>query len=121
MTHFDNAITAALAAVGNAAARPATYTRDGVDVAITAIAGSTASEAVDDTGAVTAGRVRDWLTQAAPLTALGMGTPERGDTFTVAGEVYLVTQRGDECWRYIDPAKVWLRVHTRSTSQTVVQ
>ena len=101
------------------ASRPVTYQR-GIDtVPLNATIGRTLFELTGDEGIVERIESRDFLIPASELVLAGQTTlPERGDQIVetdVGGTfIYEVMTPGDEPrWRYSDPYRKTLRVHTK--------
>lgn len=104
------------------ASRPVTYQR-GIDSAsLNATIGRTEFELTGDDGIIVRIESRDFLFPAADLVLAGETVlPERGDQIheTDAGGTftYEVMAPGDEPpWRYSDPYRKLLRVHTKLVS-----
>ena len=99
--------------------RPVTYRRGPDAVEVPATVAATRFEVDDGTGMVLEAEVRDYLIAAADLVLSGERTlPERGDEIveTRAGEafVYEVMDLGPERhYRFSDPDRTTLRIHTR--------
>ena len=99
--------------------RMVTYQRGSDAVEVPATIGQTVFELNDRAGAVLRTESRDYLILAEDLVLSGIAvTPRRGDriresTGTVT-QVYEVLAPGDEpCWRYSDPYRQTLRIHTK--------
>lgn len=99
--------------------RPVTYARGAVSVELNATPGQTEFEHVDEQGVVQRIVSRDFLIRVADLKLDGAETlPESGDQVreTVAGVLYVhevLAQSGQPPWRYSDPFRQVLRVHTK--------
>jgi hypothetical protein len=103
--------------------REVVYQRDQQTLTVPATIGRTVFETVDQYGVVVRSESRDFLISASDL-ALGgvMVVPERGDRIRESqGEdtfVYEVLAPGQEpCWRYSDPYRQTLRIHTAQVGQ----
>ena len=101
------------------ASRMITYRR-GVDSAeVQATVGRTVFETDDGSGVIVTSEVRDYLIQTADLVLAWLQIePAKGDRIEeVEGTVtyiYEVASVGSEpCWRYSDPYRKLLRIHTR--------
>jgi hypothetical protein len=91
------------------------YQRGSESIQLSASVGRTVFETHDEAGSVLRTESRDYLILAGDLT---LGLPKPGDRIREAqGQqvlVYEVTQFGSEpCWRYSDPYRQTLRVHTK--------
>jgi hypothetical protein len=95
------------------------YFRDVEQVPIQATIGKTEFEIDDGSGIVERFQSRDYLIQAADLVLGGSETlPEPGDriqeTQGAQNFAYEVMAPGDQpCWRYSDPFRKLLRIHTK--------
>lgn len=96
-----------------------TYRRGGHAVEVTAVIGSTVREAGDSEGFVVRSETRDYLIATADLVIDGVETlPERGDEIVeTVGETEIIYEvlpvHGQELWRYSDPFRRTLRIHTQ--------
>lgn len=99
----------------------ATYRVASLELSVTAVPGSTKSETSDSVGFTVAGRVHDWLVEAAELVEDSeQFEPEPGHTLTVTSSEgtdhtfeVLPPAEGMECWRWhIRDAGV-MRIHTK--------
>jgi hypothetical protein len=97
------------------AGQAVTYSRGAASVAWTATLGKTEFQRINSAGVVTTFTSRDFLGLAADLILDGQpATPRAGDRITEDGEVYEVMDLGGEQpWRWSDPYKVRLRIHTK--------
>lgn len=102
------------------AAAPVTYWRGGVDQGVSCPLsvtwGETRSPVIDDSGAELQLRIRDALFDAADLVLDGCPTtPQEGDkiveTDGTVSELLRIEKEG--LWRWSDPYKTRLRVHTQ--------
>ena len=106
------------------ASRPVTYQRGRRSVAVAATVGRTVFELDDGTGAVLKVESRDYLILAADLVLDGQRVlPAKGDRISESQDgqtfVYEVVSVGDEpCWRYSDPYRKTLRVHSTQVETT---
>ena len=97
-----------------------TYKRGGATVSVQATKGQTQFEQ-DDQGAMLRWESVDWLIDTADLILSGaVTTPQRGDviaeTIGAATVTYEVLGDGNEpCFRYSDPHRKKLRIHTKET------
>lgn len=98
------------------------YERDGDSLPLPATIGRTEFEIEDTTGVLEKVVIRDFLIAAADLVFAGSTTlPERGDLVreTVGSEVHVhevVGPGGEPAWRYADPYRNTLRIHTKHVS-----
>ncbi|KAA1258152.1 hypothetical protein LF1_06670 [Rubripirellula obstinata] len=101
------------------ASRMVTYQRDEVSVDLPATIGKSEYEQDDGEGVITRAQVRDFLINTKDLLASPIGTwPRRGDRILETdGDttfVYELMSIGSEPpWRYSDPFRVKLRIHTK--------
>ncbi|MEL6499736.1 MAG: hypothetical protein AAFZ67_11580 [Planctomycetota bacterium] len=99
--------------------RTAIYRRDDDGVDVTATVGSTAFERADEYGVVHRIESRDFLIAAADLVLGGTTVlPKPGDRITEAGstslhEYEVMAPGGEPAWRYSDPQRLTLRIHTK--------
>lgn len=101
------------------ASRPVVYQRDEVSVELPATIGKSEYEQDDGEGIITRAQVRDFLINTKDLLQSSIGTwPRRGDRILeIDGDttfVYELMSIGNEPpWRYSDPFRVKLRIHTK--------
>ncbi|MBB3205448.1 hypothetical protein FHS27_001248 [Rhodopirellula rubra] len=101
------------------ASRIVTYQRDDLSVELPATIGKSEYEQDDGEGVITRAQVRDFLINTKDLLASPIGTwPRRGDRILeTEGDttfVYELMSIGNEPpWRYSDPFRVKLRIHTK--------
>ena len=101
------------------ASRMVTYQRDEVSVDLPATIGKSEYEQDNGEGVITRAQVRDFLINTKDLLASPIGTwPRRGDRILETdGDttfVYELMSIGNEPpWRYSDPFRVKLRIHTK--------
>jgi len=102
------------------ASQDITYLRGMEQVTLAATVGKTTYDLVDaDTGAVQQVEARDYLFQAAELILAGSVTlPQPGDLIheTVGDAIHVyqvLAPEGQTVWRYDDPHRIRLRVHTK--------
>lgn len=106
------------------ATSPVVYGRGAETVTVNAIIGRTEFDAADEYGITIRTESRDYLILAADLILDGsVVLPERGDTITETdGDftlVYEVLPIGNQPhWRYSDPFRKRLRIHTKLLSRT---
>ena len=101
------------------ASRSIVYQRDDVTAELTATIGVSRYEQDDGEGIVTRAQVRDYLIDTQSLIQSPIGTlPRRGDRIieqdgntTYIFEVMSIG--GEPPWRYSDPFRVKLRIHTK--------
>ena len=96
--------------------RTVTYSRGETSAEVLVTVGRTIFDVTDASGFVQQCQSRDFLVAVEDLAAFGV--PERGDRIAeTQGErtfVYEVMAPGKEdCWRFSDPYRVTLRVHTK--------
>jgi len=108
------------------ASRLVTYQRDELSVELSATIGKSEYEQDDGEGIITRAQVRDFLINTKDLLSSVIGTwPRRGDRIIETdGEitfVYELMSIGNEPpWRYSDPFRIKLRIHTKLVSQESV-
>jgi hypothetical protein len=91
--------------------RTVTYRRGASSSLVAATVGKTVFDLDDGGGAVLRVESRDYLILAADLS---QGTPQAGDRIVDQGVVYEVANFGSEpAWRYSDPYRRTLRIHTK--------
>ena len=104
------------------ATRLVTYKRGAETIVVSATIGRTVFEIDDGVGVSTQYEARDFLILAQELVLGGERTlPQRGDRIqeTVGDQTieYEVLAPGKEpCWRYSDPFRKTLRIHTKQVS-----
>ena len=95
------------------------YQRDEVSVELPATIGKSEYEKDDGEGIITRAQVRDFLINTKDLLQSAIGTwPRRGDRILEAVDdttfIYELMSIGNEPpWRYSDPFRVKLRIHTK--------
>ena len=100
---------------------PVVYSRGAASVTVSATVGRTVFEAEDDSGSITRVTVRDFILTAADLVLDGSAAePQAGDEIreTVGSTVFVhevMPVPGEGVWRWSDPHRVALRVHTKQT------
>ncbi|MCR4415293.1 MAG: hypothetical protein NUV77_23015 [Thermoguttaceae bacterium] len=103
------------------ATRVVVYQRGDSSVSLPATVGRTTFEVQGELGVVERTESRDFLVRAGDLVLDGAATlPQRGDRVREAAgdkvQVYEVMAPGQEpCWRYSDPYRKTLRIHTKQT------
>ena len=101
------------------ASRTVVYQRDDLSVELSATIGKSEYEQDDGEGIVTRAQVRDFLINTKDLLESAIGTwPRRGDQILETDGnttfVYELMSIGNEPpWRYSDPFRVKLRIHTK--------
>lgn len=106
-------------ALTNNASRQVTYARGADQAAVQAAVGRTEFELDNGTGIIQRFESRDYLVKTADLVLGGAAAlPEPGDriTETVGSTTYtyeVVAPVGQPCWRYADPYRTLLRIHTK--------
>ncbi len=101
------------------ASRPIVYQREDVTAELTATIGVSRYEQDDGKGIVTRAQVRDYLIDTQSLIQSPIGTlPRRGDRITEqdGNTTYvfeIMSIGGEPPWRYSDPFRVKLRIHTK--------
>jgi hypothetical protein len=122
-TPLDTAVLAGMQAALAAAGRPVTIRRGASASVARACAGAIRGQALTEDGRVIEFESRDYLMPAASYAFDAVAVePQRGDR--VEEPIGLVTQvyevappgPGDNCFRYMDPQRQWLRVHTKHVS-----
>jgi len=101
------------------ASRPVVYRRGELGVELSAVIGRSTYQQDNGEGLVTRSQVRDYLidTQSLMLSIIG-GLPKRGDRIIeIDGEQTFVFEvmslGGDPPWRFSDPFRLKLRIHTK--------
>jgi len=99
------------------ASRLVTYQRKaGGSITVNACLGSSQFEAENSQGLIERYESRDFLVKASELVMDGETfLPQHGDRIVdgQAGMTYEVLEAGGECWRYSDPHRISLRIHTK--------
>ena len=101
------------------ATRDVTYRRGMESVVVKATIGRTVFEQDDGAGVIVRTQVRDYLIDTADLVLAGQQTlPEKGDRIeeTDAGQQFVhevLPLGGEQHWRYSDPYRRALRIHTK--------
>ncbi|TWU39325.1 hypothetical protein [Novipirellula artificiosorum] len=100
------------------ASREVIYRRGELGVELQATIGNSAYQQDDGEGAITRCQVRDYLINTTDLLLSAIGTlPRRGDRIVEEGEPSVVFEvmslGGDPPWRYSDPYRLKLRIHTK--------
>ena len=104
-------------------AKAVVYCRGQAEAEVLATVGRTTFAVESSTGVVERFESRDFIITAADLVLSGAAvTPERGDRIreTAGGEtlVYEVVGPGQEpCWRWSDPYRLAVRVHTKQVGE----
>ncbi len=99
--------------------RTVTYLRGGDSVAVAATIGRTEFEQVDEYGVIHRMQSRDYLISAADLVLAGVPEqPSAGDRIreTAGEQIFLyevMAPGGEPPWRYSDPYRRTLRIHTK--------
>ena len=88
-----------------------TYSRGSTTATVMATYGRTEFEGLDDGGFRVTAHVIDFLITA---DAMPVDAPRVGDTITADSVTYEVMNLpGDGCWRWSDPYRTTLRIHTK--------
>ena len=91
-----------------------TYRRDVTELPVNATYGCTQVEVADESGLTVQSAISDFLILADEL---GL-EPEPGDEIVADSQVYEVMNLGGEgCWRWSDPYRTTLRIHTREMGE----
>ncbi len=89
---------------------PVTYQRDVVSYSVNGTFGRTSYEVADDYGATIQTHVVDFLILGASLPL----EPEPADVIVADARKYEVMNLGGEgCWRWSDPYRTTMRIHTK--------
>ena len=119
MSAQARAITVALSAARNHAGEVVTYCRVATELEFNAIKGRRLPELVEQAGTrsspytQTQAELTDWLFPVSALADLTPAEPAIGDWIEWDGVKYPLTAAEDgKCWRWVDPAQTWVRVHT---------
>ena len=108
------------------ASQDVVYQREDVSVVLSATIGKSEYEQDDGDGVITRAQVRDFLISTKDLLQSPIGTwPRRGDRIIETDGkitfVYELMSIGNEPpWRYSDPFRIKLRIHTKLVSQESV-
>lgn len=100
-----------------------TYRRGGVSVVLDAVKGKSDIEIAGTDGGQTLVQSIDWIVKPEDLVLDGSQvTPERGDIveLTAGGKVVqhsVLSIPGEPGWRYTDPYRKGLRIHTKVVSE----
>ena len=103
-------------------ARAVRYSRGSQSVELPATVGSSDFQVETSVGAIETFESRDYIVRAADLVlADQLITPQRGDTIseTQAGVTYtyeVLAPGAEQCWRWSDPYRVSMRIHTKQVS-----
>lgn len=99
--------------------RDVTYRRGGESMVLRATIGRTQFTREDPHGVVLETEMRDYLFRSEDLVLASAATvPERGDRIEDQGFTYEVLPLGSEPpWRYSDPYRNTIRVHTKQIDQ----
>ena len=103
----------------NHASREVVYRRGQLGATLQATIGRSMYDQDDDEGIITRSQVRDFLIDTRSLLASIIGTlPRRGDTIVeIDGDQTFIFEvmalGGDPPWRYSDPFRLKLRIHTK--------
>ena len=106
----------------NYASHPVVYSRVASSVTLRAALGSTNTEFQDASGMIEQYQSRDFIVQAAELILGGVAVlPQRGDRIEITlGGVLCVFEvlapTGMECWKWSDPYRKAIRVHTKEVA-----
>ena len=95
------------------AASPVTYRRGQTEASLNATFGRTEYEVEDDSGIRVAAHAIDFLIVATDLEPT-FGEPEAGDQIVADGQVHEVLDlAGQGHWRWSDPHRTTMRIHTK--------
>jgi hypothetical protein len=101
------------------AAGPVTYSRASESVEVWATLGRTQYEIQDDYGLRVGASMIDFLIARSDLAAT-FDEPRPGDRITVDGKVHeVLALSGQGCWRWSDPYRVTMRIHTREIAEAI--
>ncbi len=104
------------------ASKKVVYCRDAIEVELSATIGKSEYDQDDGEGIVTRSQVRDFLINTHELMESAIGSlPRRGDTIVeVVGytvfEFEVMSLGNDPPWRYSDPFRFKLRIHTKQVA-----
>lgn len=120
MSEFASIIADALCSLSGVAGQTVTFVRNTDWVKVEAVSGSTTFDLDDGNGVVVEYRTQDWLIGACNLRIAGEQVePKRGDLIeqSVGSRIHvfevLRPDGGEQVFRYIDPARTRMRVHTK--------
>ena len=89
-----------------------TYSRDGAAKAVKAVVGRTVFRSTNDCGNWVRTETRDFIIRTGELDIF----PETGDVIEFdGGEYEVLAPNGEPVWRWSDPYRTALRVHTKHT------
>lgn len=120
---FQSFTTAGLAAIRRLAGVTVTYHRGAFSVELPATVGSTDITILDGNGFQTIVSSRDYLIEAAALVLDGEQVePQKGDLIVEVIDGQTCTHQpldlnGEPSFRYSDPARSQLRIHTKQTAR----
>jgi hypothetical protein len=91
------------------------YSRGATELdAFQAIPGSTDWAALAEGYVTNVWESRDFVFPVAELADLDPATPASGDRITEGGRIYeVMAPAGEKHWKYSDPGRLWIRVHTK--------
>ncbi|MFW6062409.1 MAG: hypothetical protein ACOC93_06330 [Planctomycetota bacterium] len=99
---------------------PVTYRRGGTELTLSATFGRTEMDVADDYGGTIRTHVTDFLIAAADL-ARTFAEPQAGDEILTEGVVHEVMPlAGQGCWRWSDPHRITMRVHTKEAGTATI-
>ena len=100
------------------ASRSVVYRRGAANVTLAASLGSTNTEFQDASGMIEQYQSRDFIVQAADLVLGGVTVlPQRGDRITDGAATYeVLAPTGMECWKWSDPYRKAIRIHTKEVA-----
>ena len=100
------------------ASHPVVYSRGAANVTLRAALGSTNTEFQDASGMIEQYQSRDFIVQAAELILGGVAVlPQRGDRITDGAATYeVLAPTGMECWKWSDPYRLAIRIHTKEVA-----
>lgn len=90
--------------------REVAYARGPQSLTLRATVGRTQFDLADDTGILQRIESRDYLIRASDLT---FGEPKAGDRITDGAVYEVMAPGGEPPWRYSDPNRKTLRIHTK--------
>ena len=99
---------------------PVTYRRPGgtggpIEMELPATLGRTEYEVEDEYGLRITAHATDFLVSAEDIASV-FGTPEPGDQIVAEGTIHeVMSLAGQGHWRWSDPTRVTMRIHTKET------
>ena len=122
MTTFQDALSAAHAAIKANAGVTINYKRDATEIELTALVGMTTFQVGDHDGYLVSYESKDFIFAASDISALGL--PQRGDKIehVISDDTWIYEvmrpDGGEDVYRITDAGRQIVRVHTKLISVT---